>query len=81
MDDSKELFKDDSDFKCSSPVCGQNKTTDVEHKSKESNKIHINCDKCDYNYKKEVTLKRHINPKHEGKQCKVRSKNPAYGRH
>ena len=72
--DSKEPFKDDSDFKCSSPVSGQNKTTVVEHKSKDSNKVHFKCDKCDYNCKKEVTLKRHIDTKHEVQQCKVCSK-------
>ena len=72
--DSKEPFKDDSDFKCSSPVSGQNKTTVVEHKSKDSKKVHFKCDKCDYNCKKKVTLKRHINTKHEVQQCKVCSK-------
>ena len=32
--------------------------------------VMLNCDKCDYKCKKEITLKKHIHTKHEDQQCK-----------
>ena len=69
-----EPFKDTSDHTNSSPVSKNESLSAGIDKSIESNKDKFKCDKCDYKCKKEVTLKKHMNIKHDDQQCKVYSK-------
>ena len=69
-----EPFKDTLEFKNSTPVSEKKVLAVGDTKSKKSKKDQYKCEKCDYKCKREETLLKHMNLKHEHQECKICSK-------
>ena len=73
----KEPFKDASDFQNSTPVSLKQKPSFLETKSTRLKKDKFKCEKCEYECKKESTLRNHTNTKDMGQECIKKNKNSA----